>query len=98
MRDEIIRLKVELGRSSGNSGECEQGSCDEPLLEEEEEECPLDQRLLVKNLKSMERRSLDAKFDFPTYDGKMEPDAIVDWVNALTSFFDCETIPEKLEG
>ena len=49
----------------------------------------------MKTLKSMERRSLDAKFDFPTYDGKMDPDATVDWVNALTSFFDCETIPEN---
>ena len=95
MRDEIIRLKVELGRSSGNSGDLEQGSDDEPLLKEEEEECSLDQRLLVKTLKSMERRSLDAKFDLPTYDGKMDPDAAMDWVNAVTSFFECKTIPEN---
>ena len=95
MRDEIIRLKAELGKSSENSGDFEQGSDDEPLLEEEEEECSPDQRLLVKTLKSMERRSLDAKFDLPTYDGKMDPDAVVDWVNALTSFFDCETIPKN---
>ena len=95
MRDEIIRLQVELGKSSGNSGKFEQGSDDEPLLEEEEEECPLDQRLLVKTIKSMERRSLDAKFDFPTYDGKMDLDATMDWVNALNSLFDCETIPEN---
>ena len=49
----------------------------------------------MKTLKSMERRSLDAKFDLPIYDGKMDPNAIVDWVNALTSFFDCETIPKN---
>ena len=42
MRDEIIRLKAELGRSSGNFGDLEQGSDDEPLLEEEEEEFLLD--------------------------------------------------------
>ena len=78
MRDEIIRLKVELGRSSGHSGDLEQGSDDEPLLEEGEEEFPPDQRFLVKTLKSMERRSLDAKFDLPTYDGKMDPNATVD--------------------
>ena len=45
----------------------------------------------------MERRSLDAKFDLPTYDGKMDLDAVVDWVNALTSFFDFETIPKSLK-
>ena len=95
MKNEIISLKVELGRTSGNSGDLEQGNDDEPLLEEEEEESTLDQKLLVKTLKSMERRSLDAKFDFPTYDGLMDPNAAVDWVNSLTSFFDCETIPEK---
>ena len=95
MKDEINRLREELGKSSGNSGECVQGSDEEPLLEEEEEECPPDQRLLVKTLKSMERRSLDAKFDLPTYDGKMDLDVAVDMVNALTSFFACETILEN---
>ena len=49
----------------------------------------------MKTLKSMERRSLDAKLDLPTYDGKMDPDAAMDWVNALTSFFDCETISKN---
>ena len=37
MSDEITRLKEEFGKSNGNSSQCEQGSGDEPLLEEEQE-------------------------------------------------------------
>ena len=96
MRDEIIKLKEKHGKRSGNFGDLEQGSDDEPLLEEEEEEeRPPNKRIFVKTLKSMERRSLDAKFDFTTYDGKMDPDAAMDWVNALTSFFNYENIPKN---
>ena len=38
LRDEINRLRAELGKSSGNSSECVQGSDEEPNLEEEEED------------------------------------------------------------
>ncbi len=43
----------------------------------------------MRTLKSMERRIMDAKLHFPTYNGKINPSAIMDWVDALTNFFKC---------
>ena len=85
MRKEMETLKEELhNKSSEKYKEVRQDS----------DEDPLDQRLLVRTLKSMERRTMDAKINF-TYNGKMDPEAIMDQVDAITNFFDCEGIPKN---
>ena len=38
---------------------------------------------------------MDAKLDLPTYDGRMNHDAIADWVDALNSFFEFDEIPKN---
>lgn len=40
-------------------------------------------------------RTMDSNLDLPTYNGKMDLEAAMDWVDALTSFFDCEDIPKN---
>ena len=37
---------------------------------------------------------MDTKIDLPIYSGKMDPKEVMDWIDALTSFFDYEEIPE----
>ena len=49
----------------------------------------------MSTLKSMERRTMNAKLDLPTYDGRVNLDAIVDWVDSLNSFFECDEILEN---
>ena len=41
---------------------------------------------------------MDAKLDLPTYDGRMNPDVAIDWVDALNSFFECDEILENLRA
>ena len=93
MRDELKWLREELAKAN-NSKEFDEGS-DEEIPLEEEEKIPLDQRLLMSTLNSMERRTMDAKLDLPTYDGRMNLNAIVDWVDALNSFFECDEISKN---
>ena len=38
---------------------------------------------------------MDAKIDFPTHNGKMDLEAAMDWVDALTNFFDSKYIPKN---
>ena len=49
----------------------------------------------MRTLKYMERRTMDANLDLPTYNGKMDLDVAMDWVDALTSLFECEDIPKN---
>ena len=49
----------------------------------------------MSTLKSMERRTMDAKLDLLTYDGRINLDVTVDWVDALNSFFECDEILEN---
>ncbi|XP_059068693.1 uncharacterized protein LOC131859152 [Cryptomeria japonica] len=37
---------------------------------------------------------MDGKLDLPIFSGKMDLDLVMDWIEALTSFFECEEIPE----
>ena len=54
----------------------------------------MDQRLLVRTLKSMERRTMDEKLELPIFSGKMDSKVVMDWLDALNSFFVCEEILE----
>ena len=38
---------------------------------------------------------LDTNLDFPTYNGKMDPYVVMDWVDSLMSFFDYKDIVEN---
>ena len=49
----------------------------------------------MRTLKSIESTTIDTKLDSPTYNGKMDLTATMDWIDALTSFFDFEDIPEN---
>ena len=93
MRDELKRLREEIAKAKDSKEFDEESDEESPL--EEEEKIPPDQRLLVTTLKSMEKRTMDAKLDLPTYDGRMNPDAALDWVDALNSFFECDEIIEN---
>lgn len=93
MKDEFKRLREELSKAR-NSKEFDDRS-DEEIPLEKEEQIPPDQRLLVRTLKSFERRMMDDKLDLPTYDGRMNPDAAIDWVDGLNSFFECDEILEN---
>ncbi|GLJ07272.1 hypothetical protein SUGI_0063250 [Cryptomeria japonica] len=62
LQKEVDRLNGELHKKSDvNSNIVEEGSDVEPLVQEEEE-VPINQRLLVKTLKAMERRTMDVRF------------------------------------
>ena len=70
MRKQMENLREYLhGKNGDNNEDVVQGSDEEPV-EQEEEDYLVDQRLLVKNLKSIERRNMDAKLDFPHTMGK----------------------------
>ena len=59
--------------------------------EEEEDDTsqniPKDQRPFIDALKSMARRKMEEKMDFPVFNGKMNVDLALDWIEALTNFF-----------
>ena len=38
---------------------------------------------------------MEGKFELPTFKGKMNLNVALDLTKALTSFFECEDIPEK---
>ena len=38
---------------------------------------------------------MEEKIDLPAFNGKMNADIALDWIEALTTFFECEDIPKK---
>ncbi|XP_059063819.1 uncharacterized protein LOC131856278 [Cryptomeria japonica] len=80
-------------REVEDSGDGDDGDEDE-TPRKEEEAVPTDQRPLLNALKSMERRTMDGKLELPIFSGKMDPNLVMDWIEALTSFFECEDILE----
>ena len=53
----------------------------------------VDQRYFIEALERVGKK--DAKGDLPIFSGKMDVDAIVDWIEALNNHFECENIVEK---
>lgn len=43
----------------------------------------------------MEKRTMEGMLEFPTFNGKMNVDVALDWIEPLTSFFECDDIIEK---
>ena len=54
---------------------------------------PSDQRYFIEALERIGKK--DAKGDLPIFLGKMDVDAVVDWIEALNNHFECENIAEK---
>lgn len=46
-------------------------------------------------LKSVARRTSYSKSDLPMFSGKMDPNLVMEWVDALEGFFECDEIPEN---
>ena len=38
---------------------------------------------------------MEGKLELPTFNGKMNADVALDWIESLTSFFECEDVPKN---
>ena len=90
---EMFKKQVKKGNSGNYGVEKERIDKEDPFQDEDEEEAPIYQRLLVNTLKSMER-TMDYKLELAIFTRKMDAEEVMDWLDALISFFDYEEIPE----
>ncbi|XP_057835307.2 uncharacterized protein LOC131045734 [Cryptomeria japonica] len=93
----LTKRLQELEKKVDKDKESESGD-DEGSEEEKDDtdqDVPADQRPFLNALRTMGRRTMDEKTDLPVFSGKMNADLALDWIEALTSFFECEDIPEK---
>lgn len=94
LRKLIKNLEGRLERGGPNGSE-EVGEEEENPQGQEEEEVPTEHRYQFDALKSMERRTMDQKSNLAIFSGKMDVDGVMDWIESLNNFFECEDIADN---
>ena len=91
--DEFEKLKGWMEKRENISSEQEEEREEEDTPEHEVVNLPKNQRYFIEALERVGKK--DAKGDLPIFSGKMDADAIVDWIEALKNHFECQHIVEK---
>ena len=91
--DEFEKLKGQMEKREKVFLEQEEEGEEEDTLEQEVVTLLADQRYFIEALERVGKK--DAKGDLPIFLGKMDADAVVDWIEALNNHFECENIAEK---
>ena len=91
--DEFEKMKGRMEKKAKVSSEQEEEGEEEDTPEQEVINLLADQSYFIEALERVGKK--DAKGDLPIFLGKMDVDAIVDWIEALNNHFECENIAEK---
>lgn len=86
------RLEATELRTQGNNRE---GDVSDPKIESLEEEEVVEINLEMRFLKNVFGSSLKSRSEVPVYEGNLDPEELINWINEMEKSFDYEEMAEE---